>query len=128
MMTQRIAVVTGARQGIGLETTKALLNSGHFVVMVDRQPFEGTVLVGSAHAANIMSHTLDVTDYGGVARLHQTINDLSIKIINYLGLVLMILKLIILELLPITLKKMWVNNHQLRNNINGFWEVEELHI
>lgn len=74
MINKRIAVVTGAGQGIGLESSKALLSSGHFVVMVDRKPFDGAALVGVENAANIMSHTLDVTDYSGVVHLHQTIN------------------------------------------------------
>ncbi len=74
MIQKRIAVVTGARQGIGLETSKALLNSGHFVVMVDRQPFDGAALVGSDHAANILAYTLDVTDDSGIASLYQTIS------------------------------------------------------
>ncbi len=74
MTQKRIAVVTGARQGIGLETSKALLQAGHFVVMVDRQPFDAAALVDREHEASIMSHTLDVTDYSGVESLHQTIN------------------------------------------------------
>ncbi len=75
MSQKRIAVVTGARQGIGLETSKALLQDNHFVVMVDREPFDAVALVGSLHQANVMSQVLDVTDYEGVARLHQTIRD-----------------------------------------------------
>ena len=47
---------------------------------------------------------------------------------DYQGLVLMIVKLIILELLPIIIKKMLIDNHRLRNNTNGFLVVEELHI
>lgn len=74
MINKRIAVVTGAGQGIGLESSKALLSNGHFVVMVDRKPFDGAALVGPEHATNIMAHTLDVTDDSGVVRLHQTIN------------------------------------------------------
>jgi len=74
MTQKRIAVVTGARQGIGLEAAKALLNSGHFVVMVDRQKFDGATLVGADHAADILTYTLDVTDDSGIASLYQTIS------------------------------------------------------
>lgn len=74
MINKRIAVVTGAGQGIGLESSKALLSNGHFVVMVDRKPFDGAALVGAEHSTNIMSHTLDVTDDSGVVHLHQMIN------------------------------------------------------
>lgn len=74
MIQKRIAVVTGARQGIGLETSKALLKSGHFVVMVDRLPFDAAVLVGRDHETSVMTHTLDVTDYGGMVSLHERIN------------------------------------------------------
>ena len=74
MREKRIAVVTGARQGIGLETSKALLQDGHFVVMVDRQPFDAAALVGQDYAASVLAQTLDVTDYSGVASLHQTIH------------------------------------------------------
>jgi 3-oxoacyl-[acyl-carrier protein] reductase len=74
MINKRIAVVTGAGQGIGLESSKALLSNGHFVVMVDRKPFDGAALVGSEHAPSIMAHTLDVTDDSGVVHLHQMIN------------------------------------------------------
>lgn len=73
MTNKRIAVVTGARQGIGLETSKALLQDGHFVVMIDRQPFDAAALVGSDHAASTLSQSLDVTDYGAVESLHQMI-------------------------------------------------------
>jgi 3-oxoacyl-[acyl-carrier protein] reductase len=51
-----------------------LLNSGHFVVLVDRQPFDGAALVGPVHAANILTYTLDVTDDSGIASLYQTIS------------------------------------------------------
>ena len=44
------------------------------------------------------------------------------------GLALMIVKVIILELLTIVRKKMSIDNHQLRNNINGFLGMEGLHI
>lgn len=40
----------------------------------------------------------------------------------------MIVKVIILELLTIVRKKMSIDNHQLRSNINGFLGMEGLHI
>lgn len=75
MTNKRIAVVTGARQGIGLETSKALLQDGHFVVMMDRHSFDAPALVGPAHAGNVLAQTVDVTDDDAVERVKKTIHE-----------------------------------------------------
>ena len=73
MMKRRIAVVTGSKQGIGLETAKALLRSGHHVVMVDHKPADMASLAGVEFAANVTSYRLNVADYDAVRKMRDEI-------------------------------------------------------
>ena len=73
MTKRRIAVVTGAKQGIGLETSRALLESGHIVVMVDRNETNVQNLIDTKYLSQVMWVTLDVNDDQGVAALHDRI-------------------------------------------------------
>ena len=80
MTNKRIAVVTGARQGIGLEASKAVLQDGHVVVMMDRHSFDAPALVGPAHAGNVLAQTVDVTDDDAVERVKKTIQESRITV------------------------------------------------
>jgi NAD(P)-dependent dehydrogenase (short-subunit alcohol dehydrogenase family) len=45
-MTSRVAVVTGAAQGIGRRTAEVLAANGHELALLDRQPIEGLQALG----------------------------------------------------------------------------------
>ncbi|MCR8551023.1 SDR family oxidoreductase [Salipiger sp. P9] len=63
-MTQRIAIVTGGAQGIGLGITRALLDKGHRVAVWDRDPAALAALPDllGAGAASVLGQEVDVTD------------------------------------------------------------------
>lgn len=74
-MTQRIAVVTGGAQGIGLGITRALLEKGHRVAVWDRDPKALAALPDAVGVLNqnALGQDVDVTDgaavRGAVAQL-----------------------------------------------------------
>ena len=59
-MTDRVAVVTGAARGIGLATSKILVDGGTSVVMVDRDA-DALALATKEIDGNILPLTLDVS-------------------------------------------------------------------
>lgn len=65
---QRIAIVTGASQGIGLATGLALLDAGHKVVFTDRKVTDIS-LIPLEKQQNAFCEILDVTDTKGAERL-----------------------------------------------------------
>ncbi len=63
----RIAVVTGASRGLGLETARQLAGRGYRVILTARS--DGKVAMGLdalGHPDNVEGHTLDVTDQSSV--------------------------------------------------------------
>ncbi|MDG1431805.1 MAG: SDR family NAD(P)-dependent oxidoreductase [Paracoccaceae bacterium] len=71
-MPQKIALVTGAARGIGLETSKQFLADGQHVIMVDR---DAEVLLDEANALeNVTPITCDVSQEYQVAAL---VNDVA---------------------------------------------------
>jgi len=66
-MTKRVAIVTGAARGIGLATTKLLLEEGATVVMVD---WDGETLMEAAKdLGNVLPLDLDVSKPEDVATM-----------------------------------------------------------
>lgn len=63
-MTDRVAIVTGGAQGIGLGITRALLAQGYHVAVWDRDPQALATLAASAGEAGdrVMGQAVDVTD------------------------------------------------------------------
>ena len=64
----RVAVVTGAAQGIGRRTAEVLGEAGYSLLLLDRQPCEATV--GALRAAGAETEVLvgDITDAGVIAQ------------------------------------------------------------
>ncbi len=63
---QRVALVTGANRGIGLEVTRQLADAGHTVYLASRDATNGKTAAASIDttAGDIRPITLDVTDTG----------------------------------------------------------------
>ena len=66
---QRVAVVTGANRGIGLEVVRQLAGDGLRVVLTSRDTDEGKAAVNGMRSPNVLYHPLDVTDPDSVAAL-----------------------------------------------------------
>jgi NAD(P)-dependent dehydrogenase (short-subunit alcohol dehydrogenase family) len=69
---RRVALVTGANRGIGLETCRQLLARGHTVVMTGRdlKAVEAT-LAGLDHGGRAIALRMDVTDAASIAAAFQ---------------------------------------------------------
>ncbi|PDT36406.1 glucose dehydrogenase [Rhizobium sp. M10] len=67
-LSGKVAAVTGAASGIGLECAKALLAAGARVVLVDRNE-EALKEICSTLGANAIPLVIDLTDPEGVARM-----------------------------------------------------------
>ena len=84
MQDREIAVVTGAARGIGLATTRRLLEDGFHVVMVDRSA--ETLAAAAAELArdsNAVSHqALSITDRPAVAALLSGLPRLDVLVNN----------------------------------------------
>jgi NAD(P)-dependent dehydrogenase (short-subunit alcohol dehydrogenase family) len=75
MVEQRVAVVTGANRGLGLETARQLLERGYRVAMTGR---DGDAVERARHglgplAANAIAEVLDVADASSIAAASQSI-------------------------------------------------------
>jgi 3-oxoacyl-[acyl-carrier protein] reductase len=73
MTAPRVAFVTGARRGIGLATSRALLAAGNHVVMVDRNPFDAEALVGRENMPRVSAAVADVGDLDALRALKERI-------------------------------------------------------
>jgi NAD(P)-dependent dehydrogenase (short-subunit alcohol dehydrogenase family) len=74
---KRIAVVTGANRGMGLETCRQLAVRGMRVVLTsrDRSKGEAAVAALAADGAEVSFHVLDVTDGDSIAALHEHLQE-----------------------------------------------------
>jgi len=70
MPTPKIAVVTGANRGLGLEIARQLMRADLFVVVGSRDPLNGERAAAElrAEGPNVASFVLDVNDTRGVRR------------------------------------------------------------
>lgn len=73
-MSKRIALVTGAANGIGLATVRKLMTDGCFVVMVDSKPIDLEKL--ELAAEDVHAFRGDVTDFAFMTRLCEQIQAL----------------------------------------------------
>jgi NAD(P)-dependent dehydrogenase (short-subunit alcohol dehydrogenase family) len=71
-MNSRIAVVTGANRGIGLEVVRQLVTQGDTVVLGSRDLAKGKAAAGEL-GLPVHVEQLDVTDQDSVARLGRTV-------------------------------------------------------
>ena len=71
----RVALVTGANRGMGLETSRQLLGRGMRVVMTGRDPdaLERAAREIDDGSGNLTSMRMDVTDPAGIEAVHRTV-------------------------------------------------------
>lgn len=81
---KEVALVTGAGRGIGLATTKRLLEDGFHVVMVDLSPEPLATNAAALKAASnsVEHHALSVTDRPAVAKLIASLPRLDVLVNN----------------------------------------------
>jgi NAD(P)-dependent dehydrogenase (short-subunit alcohol dehydrogenase family) len=75
---RRLAVVTGANQGIGLEIARGLAVKGMHVIATARDPTKGAAAVEALRASGALMlefHQLDITDQASIAALARYITD-----------------------------------------------------
>jgi NAD(P)-dependent dehydrogenase (short-subunit alcohol dehydrogenase family) len=72
---RKIAVVTGANRGLGLETCRQLAQLSLTVILTSRDPAKGQAAADKlrAEGLDVVFHPLDVTNAGSVARLGEFI-------------------------------------------------------
>src|SRR5258706_11434581 len=64
----KIAIVTGAAQGIGRRTAEVLAGAGYGLLLMDRQPCSATLAAGREAGAEAEEVTGDLTDEAVVER------------------------------------------------------------
>ena len=81
---KEVALVTGAGRGIGLATTKRLLEDGFHVVMVDlsREPLATNAAALKAASNSVEHHALSITDRPAVAKLIASLPRLDVLVNN----------------------------------------------
>lgn len=81
---KEVALVTGAGRGIGLATTKRLLEDGFHVVMVDLadEPLATNAAALRAASNSVEHHALSITDRPAVAKLIASLPRLDVLVNN----------------------------------------------
>ncbi|CAN5521905.1 D-threitol dehydrogenase [soil metagenome] len=67
-MTKRVAVVTGAAQGIGRRTSEVLAGAGFSLVLMDLQPCTSTLAAVQGLGTDVIEQTGDICDEAFVGR------------------------------------------------------------
>jgi NAD(P)-dependent dehydrogenase (short-subunit alcohol dehydrogenase family) len=77
-----IALVTGANRGLGLETSKQLLEDGYRVILTSRDKKAGLAAAQKLNAAgtDVLFHQLDLLDSKSIAALVQDLPGLSSRL------------------------------------------------
>lgn len=83
MSHQRVALITGAGQGLGRATAQALHASGHHIIAVDR---DETRAKATAHLLDGEARACDVSDRHAVAELAASIPDGVDVLVNNAGI------------------------------------------
>ena len=84
MSEKQTAIVTGAGRGIGLATTRRLLEDGFHVVMVDLNAdnLEAAASTLKSDGASVEHHALSITDREAVCRMVQSLARLDVLVNN----------------------------------------------
>jgi len=74
-----IALVTGANRGLGLETSKQLLDDGYRVILTSRDPKAGIAAAQKLDPTgkDILFHQLDITDSKSIATLAEDFSSIA---------------------------------------------------
>ncbi|MBD2099199.1 SDR family oxidoreductase [Trichocoleus sp. FACHB-591] len=74
---RKIAVVTGANRGLGLETSRQLAKQGVYIILTSRDQAKGQAVVQQlqSEGLEVGYHPLDVTDAASVQQLAQFVRD-----------------------------------------------------
>lgn len=76
MQSTRVALVTGANRGIGLEVARQLAEKGHTVILTSRDAGKGQAALQSIQQPNyqLHFHPLDVTDHTSIHTLKEWVS------------------------------------------------------
>lgn len=82
LLQNKIAVVTGGSEGLGLSIVKKLLQEGCHVHIISRDAEKQAKSLRELNAPNLYAHAADVSDYKSIAEIADKIGEIDILINN----------------------------------------------